>query len=72
MRTAIQRLVGRFSFCVGIGTNQITPEYKTISFWEIKQIHQIDLGNVKLIKPKMFNVKPQPFSVQIKDKRKKK
>lgn len=68
MKKQIHKLVGKFSFCIGIGTNQITPEYKTISFWEIKQIHQIDLGNVKLIKSKMFNVKPQPFSVQFKKK----
>ena len=72
MRRQIQTLLGRFIFCVGIGLDQITPEIKTISWWVQKEIYESDFNNVKFIKPKMFNVKPQPFSVQIRDKRKKK
>lgn len=72
MRKGTKILLGRFSFCIGIGIDQITPEFKTISFWEEKPMHTIYSDNVRFIKPKMFNVKPQPFSVQVKDKRKKK
>jgi hypothetical protein len=72
MRKQIQTLLGRFTFCVGIGTDQLTPEIKTISWWVQNEIYEGDSSNMKFIKPKMFNVKPQPFSVQIKDKRKKK
>jgi len=64
-------LLGRLTFCIGIGLDQLTPEFKTISFWEERQINTIKSENVRFVKPKMFNVKPQPFSVQIKDKRKK-
>ena len=64
-------LLGRLTFCIGIGLDQLTPEFKTISFWEERQIDTVKSENVRFVKPKMINVKPQPFSVQIKDKRKK-
>lgn len=72
MKNEIHRLISKFSLCIGISTNQITPEFKTLHFWEVKSIYSSNPNNVKFIKPKMFNVKPQPFSVQVKDKRKKK
>ena len=72
MRKQIQTLLGRFAFCMGIGTDQLTPEIKTISWWTQIEFYGGNSNNVKFIKPKMFNVKPQPFSIQIKDKRKKK
>lgn len=72
MKKTIQRLVGRFTFCVGIGIDQITPEFKTISFWSETPIYMDNSVNVSLIKPKMFNVRPQPFSRQNKNKNKNK
>lgn len=72
MRKEIQRIVGTFSFCVGIGLDQLTPEYKTITWWEVTSAFVPQKGNERFIKPKMINVKPQPFSVQIRDKRTKK
>lgn len=72
MKKYIQKIVGRFSFCLGIGIDQLTPEIKTITFWEVSPVYSNFSGNEKYIKPKMFNVKPQPFSVQIKQKQKNK
>ena len=68
MKKQIHRLIGSFSFCVGIGLDQITPEFKTLSFWEVQSEYMPSPNNVKFIKPKMFNVKPQPFSIQFKKK----
>ena len=65
----IKKLLGSFTFCFGIGKDQITPEYQTINFWEIVNHHEITSSHLHLIKPKMFNVKPQPFSVQIRKKK---
>lgn len=66
----IQTLLGRFTFCIGIGIDQITPQFKTISWWATKEIEVNNADNTRHLKPKMFNVKPQPFSVQIKHKKK--
>ena len=62
----IQKLLGSFTFCVGIGLDQLTPEYKRIYFWETKQLQVNNIDNTRHIKPKMSNVKPQPFSLQSK------
>lgn len=64
MKSIVQTLIGRFTFCVGIGTDQITPEFKTISWWTQKEMYEGSPNNVKFVRPKMYNVKPQPFSIQ--------
>jgi hypothetical protein len=60
----IRKLLGSFTFCCGIGLDQLTPEFKRIYFWETKQIKETEIDNSRHIKPKMSNVKPQPFSLQ--------
>jgi hypothetical protein len=48
---------------MGIGLNQLIPEFKKIDWFENKPFYSKKLSDVKYIKPKMFNVKPQPFSI---------
>ena len=60
----VKRLISSFHFCMGIGLNQLIPEFKKIDWFENKPFYAKKLSDVKYIKPKMFNVKPQPFSIQ--------
>ena len=57
----IHRLFARFSFCLGIGMDQITPELKFISWWEVRPFYI--QKNDRFQRPKMYNVKPQPFKL---------
>ena len=68
MRKSINKLVGRFYFSFGIGLNQITQEFKTIEFWVAPPVCRPHTPSLNHIKPKMFTVKPQPFSLLIKKK----
>lgn len=61
---SLKRLFSTFHFCMGIGIDQLTPEFKTIKYFETKPFYANKLSDIQYIKPKMFHVKPQPFSVQ--------
>lgn len=69
MKKSISNVFGSFVFCMGIGTDQITPKVQSITFFKQTPFYSIKNGNERFIKPKMYNVKPQPFSVQINKKK---
>jgi hypothetical protein len=64
-------LVSKFHFCFWIGLNQITLESKEVEIYTMQCFYpKKNNTNAKFIPLKMANVKPQPFSIQIKNKKK--